>query len=100
MKQFAALFVFITLVPLQAGEWLRFRGENGSGISEQGALPDAIGADKKYLWKTAVPAGKSSPVVTKDRIYLTGHQSGKLLTFALDRKSGEGTLDPRGPWQS
>ena len=89
MMQFAALFVLVTLLPLQAGEWLRFRGENGSGISEQGPLPDEIGADKKYLWKTAVPAGKSSPVVTKDRIYLTGHQSGKLLTFALDRKSGK-----------
>ena len=89
MNRFAALFVLIALLPLRAGEWLRFRGENGSGISEQGPLPDAIGADKKYLWKTAIPAGKSSPVVTKDRIYLTGHQSGKLLTFALDRKSGK-----------
>ena len=89
MNRFAALFVLIALLPLRAGEWLRFRGENGSGISEHGPLPDAIGADKKYLWKTAIPAGKSSPVVTRDRIYLTGHQSGKLLTFALDRKSGK-----------
>src|SRR5262249_7752529 len=32
--------------------------------------------------------GKSSPVVTADRIYLTGHENGNLFTFALDRKSG------------
>jgi outer membrane protein assembly factor BamB len=89
MNRLAALFVLVTLLPVRAGEWLRFRGDNGSGVCEGGPLPTEIGADKKYLWKTTIPAGKSSPVVTKDRIYLTGHESGKLLTIALQRATGK-----------
>ena len=72
-----------------ASDWTRFRGPNGSGVSEDGALPAEIGADKNVRWKTALPKGKSSPVITADRIYLTGHENGKLLTLALERKSGE-----------
>jgi outer membrane protein assembly factor BamB len=73
----------------QAGDWQRFRGPNGSGIADEGSLPGAIAPDKNVVWKTPIPAGKSSPVITSDRIYLTGHENGKLLTFALDRKSGK-----------
>jgi len=69
-------------------DWTRFRGPNGSGVADGGALPREIGADKNVVWKTTIPMGKSSPVVTSDRIFLTGHESGKLFTFALDRKSG------------
>src|SRR5882724_6227538 len=71
------------------GDWQRFRGPNGSGVAEDGALPRELSADKNVVWKTAIPAGKSSPVVTADRIYLTGHENGKLGTFALERKSGK-----------
>lgn len=71
-----------------AGDWLRFRGDNGSGVSEGARLPGEIAADRNVHWKTSIPAGKSSPVVAGRRIYLTGHRDGKLLTFALDRKSG------------
>src|SRR4030095_1405448 len=72
-----------------AGDWTRFRGPNGSGVSEDGALPGEIGADKNVLWKTALPKGKSSPVITADRIFLTGHENGRLLTLALQRREGE-----------
>lgn len=71
------------------GTWLRFRGENGAGVVDDAALPFEIGPDKNVRWKTAIPAGKSSPVVTRDRIFLTGHENGKLATFALDRQSGK-----------
>jgi outer membrane protein assembly factor BamB len=35
-----------------------------------------------------LPSGTSSPVLTRDRIFLTGYESRKLLTIALDRASG------------
>ncbi|HEU0121633.1 MAG TPA: PQQ-binding-like beta-propeller repeat protein [Bryobacteraceae bacterium] len=72
-----------------AGDWPRFRGPNGVGVADGAALPAELGADKSPLWKTVVPHGKSSPVVTASRIYLTGHENGRLFTFALDRKSGK-----------
>jgi outer membrane protein assembly factor BamB len=80
--------LLLLVLPLLGGEWLRFRGPNGSGVDDSHPLPGELGADKSPVWKTAIPKGKSSPVVTRTHIFLTGHQDGKLLTFALDRKSG------------
>ncbi len=71
-----------------AEDWPRFRGPNGAGVADGSPLPAEIGATKNVLWKTALPMGKSSPVVTSDRIFLTGHQGGKLSTIALHRKTG------------
>jgi outer membrane protein assembly factor BamB len=72
-----------------SADWTRFRGPNGSGVAESGPLPREIGADKNVVWKTTIPMGKSSPVVTSNRIFLTGHENGKLFTFAVDRKTGK-----------
>jgi len=88
MSAFILLAVLLLAQPVDASDWTRFRGPNGSGVAEEGPLPREIGADKNVIWKTSVPMGKSSPVVTEDRIFLTGHEHGKLLTFALDRKTG------------
>jgi len=71
-----------------AADWTRLRGPNGSGIAEGTPLPNEISSSKNITWKTQIPTGKSSPAVTADRIYLTGHENNKLITFALDRKSG------------
>jgi outer membrane protein assembly factor BamB len=72
-----------------AAEWPRFRGPNGAGVSEGAPLPAELGADKPYVWKTGLMKGKSSPVVTNTRIFLTGHEGGKLFTIGLDRKTGK-----------
>lgn len=40
------------------------------------------------LWKISLPAGSSSPVLTRDRIYVTASEADKLLTIALDRATG------------
>lgn len=81
------VFLLLSLV-LQGSEWTRLRGPNGSGIADGTPLPNEISAQKNVHWKTAIPMGKSSPAITADRIYLTGHENGKLITFALERKTG------------
>jgi outer membrane protein assembly factor BamB len=69
--------------------WSGFRGPNGAGVdAESRGLPAEIGPDKYVVWKLALPAGSSSPVLTRDRIYLTGSEGGELLTIAIDRSSG------------
>ncbi len=68
--------------------WSRFRGPNGSGIGDGDNLPVELGPDRNVIWKTAVPEGYSSPVLTPDRIFLTAFEDDRLLTIALDRASG------------
>lgn len=71
------------------GGWSRFRGPNGTGIAETSALPAEFGPEKNVVWKTAVPTGHSSPVLTATHIFMTGLDGDKLVVFALDRASGK-----------
>jgi outer membrane protein assembly factor BamB len=41
------------------------------------------------VWKAAVPAGHSSPVLTRSHIFMTGIEGNALLVLALDRASGK-----------
>ena len=68
--------------------WSRFRGPNGNGVADSPGLPTRFGQDENVLWKKAVPAGKSSPILTDDRIFLTAEEDGELLTLAYDRATG------------
>ena len=43
--------------------WARFRGPNGSGVAEKDKPPVQFGPTSKLLWKIALPAGHSSPIV-------------------------------------
>ncbi|MFN2408105.1 MAG: PQQ-binding-like beta-propeller repeat protein [Pyrinomonadaceae bacterium] len=70
-------------------EWSQFRGPNGTGVSTTTGLPDAFGPSKNVIWKTALPAGHSSPVLTDDRLFVTAHTTDKLLVICLDRKTGK-----------
>ncbi|HLA11910.1 MAG TPA: PQQ-binding-like beta-propeller repeat protein [Pyrinomonadaceae bacterium] len=70
-------------------EWLRFRGPNGTGVAEGFTLPTEFGLKKNLMWKTAVPFARSSPVVTANRVFLTASEGDKLITLALDRKTGK-----------
>lgn len=72
-----------------AGDWPRFRGPNGSGVAQTTGLPEKFGPERNVLWKTALPPGHSSPVVSGDRIFLTAADHDKLFTFCLSRENGQ-----------
>lgn len=74
---------------LMASDWTRFRGPNGTGVAEGDELPVDFGPATGVLWQADVPAGKSSPVLTESRVYLTAHERGELLTLAIDRSTGD-----------
>lgn len=88
-------------LPLEAGTWMEFRGPQRSGIAVgTGSLPDAIGPETNVLWKTALPPGHSSPVMTEERIFLTAIDDRKrLLTLCLDRRTGEKLWEREAPYQ-
>jgi outer membrane protein assembly factor BamB len=73
----------------QAQEWSRFRGPNGSGVSETSKLPASFGPDENFLWKAEVPFGSSSPILTEKAVVVTGADEEYLFAMAFDRKSGE-----------
>ena len=83
------LLVTATAAPAAAGaDWSRFRGPNGSGTVETGALPAEFGPALNVVWKTPLPPGHSSPIVAKDRILVTALDGEALVTFSLDRATG------------
>ena len=67
--------------------WNEFRGPNGSGIRMDGKI--GVPSMQELLWKTPLPFGLSCPVLSEDKIFLTGFKEGLLLTIALDRMTGE-----------
>src|SRR5262245_30306215 len=70
-------------------DWSRFRGPNGSGLSDTKGLPTEFGPTINVIWKVELPQGYSSPIVSGDRIFLTGLQDERLVTICLDRKTGK-----------
>ena len=74
---------------LASDDWSQFRGPNGTGVSETKGLPAEFGPTKNVVWKTPLPAGHSSPVLTRDRIFLTAHDKEKLFVICLDRQTGK-----------
>ena len=69
--------------------WSGFRGPNGAGVDlASRGLPTEIAPDRHVMWKTALPPGSSSPVLTRDRVYVTASEGRKLITLALDRATG------------
>jgi len=83
------LLALVLATFISGEEWSQFRGPNGSGVSATTGLPETFGPAKNVIWKTALPAGHSSPVLTKDRIFVTAFDKEKLLVICLDRASGK-----------
>ena len=87
----AAAIVLATLASstLTAANWPGFRGPNASGVGSTSGLPAEFGPKKNVVWKTPLPTGKSSPVLTGEHIFLTAWEKNNLLTIAMDRKTGK-----------
>lgn len=76
-------------VTAPAGDWTRFRGPNGSGVSDAKNLPVKFGPTENLLWKTPLPEGHSSPIIGGNRIFVTALENESLVTIGLDRASGK-----------
>jgi outer membrane protein assembly factor BamB len=85
-----ALLLSCLVVPMSvAQDWSQFRGPNASGIANEKGLPSEFGPEKNVVWKTSLPAGHSSPVLTKDRIFVTAYEPSKLYVISLNRADGK-----------
>ncbi|MFP6613427.1 MAG: PQQ-binding-like beta-propeller repeat protein [Pirellulales bacterium] len=60
-----------TLAVAEENQWTRFRGPNGTGISDARTIPTQW-TNADYNWIAKLPGtGSSSPVVWQDRLFLT-----------------------------
>lgn len=67
-----ALACMLSGLPGWAGDWSRFRGPNGSAVSDARDIPTTWSDTTHLAWKTPLPgAGSSSPIIVGDRVFVT-----------------------------
>jgi outer membrane protein assembly factor BamB len=84
------LLTAATLV--RAENWPGFRGPRGDGTCVEKGLPLTWSATENVAWKVAIPGkGHSSPVVWKDRLFVTTcvEESDERVLLCLDRRTGK-----------
>src|SRR6056297_1069091 len=78
-------------IAAEGQDWTRFRGPNGSGISQATHIPTQWTADD-YLWRTRLPGkGHSSPVVWGHRLFLLSADPADATRYVLclDTETGD-----------
>lgn len=71
--------------------WPSFRGPRGAGVSMHSDVPTSWegGSGEGILWKTPVPLpGVNSPIVWKDRVFLSGATKDAREVYCFDAASG------------
>jgi len=102
---FAAAVVLSVVVVsfVDAGDWTRFRGPNGSGVaSDEQPAPTKWSPTDNIKWKIELPGpGLSSPIIVGDKVFVTcwsgyGTDDGsnnqedlKRHLICIDRKTGD-----------
>jgi outer membrane protein assembly factor BamB len=82
---------------VQMGDWPGWRGAAATGSTTTGDYP-ARWTPADAAWKVALPGnGMSTPVVWRDRIYLTTPAEGQDAFLALDRNGKQAWLTKLGP---
>ena len=80
-------------------QWPRFRGPEGNGISPARNLP-AKWTESDLRWKVALPGkGHSSPVIWKDRVFLTsgGDADGERYVICVQAADGKKLWEKQYP---
>ena len=61
-----------SVAPGQAADWSRFRGPNGSAVSDDRGVPTDWSDSKNLVWKADLPGpGSSSPIIVGERVFVT-----------------------------
>jgi len=86
------LIVLNSLSVSKAQNWPSWRGPNGDGTSIETNLPVKWDSVTNVVWKTPVPGnGYSSPVIWKDKLFLTSaiKETQEKIVLCYDCKSGK-----------
>ena len=86
----ALILFLIVSIAAQAQEWTRFRGPNGSGLSDAKTIPTQW-STTDFNWKVALPGvGHSSPVLWGEKVFVTSYDEkvGKFYVLCLNTANG------------
>lgn len=86
------LIAITAVVPVHADNWMRFRGSNGQGVSDETNLPINWSSTENVVWKTPIPGNAwSSPIVYGEHVFLTTTtDEGKAChVICVNRKNGD-----------
>src|SRR5687767_7542564 len=92
-----AAMLAVPAAGVQPGDWPAWRGPAASGSTTGGEYPTRW-SPEDAAWKVALPGkGVSTPIVWRDRIYLTTPADGQDAVLALDRSGKQAWLTKLGP---
>lgn len=74
--------------PMLAAEWNRFRGPNGSGVTESPELPIEFSPDRNVRWRVESGSGTSSPIVAGGRVFYSSYAGDDRTLHCLDSATG------------
>jgi outer membrane protein assembly factor BamB len=84
-------FTYFWGTPANAQDWTRFRGPNGTGVSEATTIPTEW-TPSDYNWKTELPGlGHSSPVIWGDRVFLLSADPATATRYVLCYNTKDGS---------
>src|SRR5262249_14322441 len=89
-RRLAALLVLsCVLCTANAADWARFRGPNGTGVSDDKNIP-VQWDDKSVLWKVSLPGlGNSSPIIHGDNLFIQTSTATERQLVCLDARTGQ-----------
>jgi outer membrane protein assembly factor BamB len=75
---------------LHAGNWPTWRGPEGTGVASGEKPPVRWSKTENVRWKTDLPEpGNSTPIVWKDRVFITQTAGDRRTLICFDRKDGK-----------
>jgi outer membrane protein assembly factor BamB len=84
-----ALFCFALNDFAKQQNWPQWRGPNMNGATDDAGAPTSWSTNSNVLWRVALPeAGNSSPIVWKDRVFVTQAIGKRRALMCVDRRSG------------
>ena len=92
LSALAAICLLALTAPAFTEDWTRFRGPNGTGLSEASDIP-VKWTDKDYNWKTDFPGvGHSQPVAWGEKIFLTSAEKKGVVRHVLCFSTLDGSI--------
>lgn len=86
------LSLMVAAEPVGAQQWTRFRGPNGSGVSDATSIPVSW-TPADYQWTTKLPGmGHSSPVVWGKRLFLMSADPDDATRYIICIDTGTGKI--------
>lgn len=93
MQRFMSAFLLVTAAAIaNADDWPAWRGELGTGLSDESEAPLKWSERENIKWRATLPGpGNSTPVVWEDRVFLTqATDEGKQRSLmCFDRATGQ-----------